>query len=407
MLPKHEIIDSFIPLDLKNALDMPGRYEKESTYAYSFYRLLNRSQNVHLLFKSDGAINDGTEISRYILQLRSTFKPGGDLLEIKDIKFSMPLPGERPIIPPLILSDELKDRLYKWSEKGMSPSAINKMVSCERNFAYRYLLKLQEQKDLQESMESNTIGSIVHFVFEEGLKDAIDEIIKPHHLNSILKNLDELLEAATRKHYNTSITKKGENLLLIESARSTIKKLVKKELEEIKTGEYGEIILNGVESPLNAKFKLKNGKTVSFYGLADKLETADGVTRVVDYKTGNTVKADLKIKSDFEAEFNTGKKNKAIQLLVYCAMLLKEDSNNIGEFVSAGIRSGRNTKSGLLSLEIGGSNKITIESVAKLLDWIQNRLEIISEDGHELEHNHDSNFCEYCVVLDPKKNFWA
>ena len=403
MLPKHEVIDSFIPFDLKMALNMPGRYEKEATYAYSFYRLLNRSKKVHFLFKGEGTTNDGTEVSRYILQLKSTFKPGGEILPIKEVKFSMPLPGSRPTIPPLELSDELKKRLDQWAAKGMSPSAINKMVSCERNFAYRYLLKLQEQRDIQESMESNTIGSIVHFVFEEGLKDSLNKVLKPEHLNSVLENLDDLLEHATAKYYNASIVKKGENLLLIESARSTIKKLIRKEVNELRAPNAEEIIIRGIEDDLEAEYKVENGKTLAFYGLADKLEEANGVTRVVDYKTGITKKKDLQLPADFEEELNKGKKGKAIQLLVYCAMLLKNET----DFVNAGIRSGRNSKSGLLSLEIEGSNQITLESVHKLIAWIQSRLDELHADGHQIEHNHDSNFCEYCVVLDPTKNFWA
>jgi uncharacterized protein YbcI len=320
----------------------------------------------------------------------------------------MPLPGARPHIPPLVLSDKLRSQLEKWSKKGMSPSAINTMVSCERNFAYRYLLKLQEQKDIQESMESNTIGSIVHFVFEEGLKKEIDSILNPEHLNSILDNLDELLEKATTKYYNTSIAKKGENLLLIESARSTIKKLINKELNEMKAPDAEELELLGIESKLTAEYKLANGKTVTLFGLADKVEKANDNTRVVDYKTGNTTDSDLKLKADFKDELSTGKKNKAIQLLVYCAMLLKD--KNLGEhldFVSAGIRSGQNAKAGLLELKIDKSNKITRDSVAQLIEWIQERLEFLEDPGQELEHKDDSNFCQYCVVLDPKKNFWS
>lgn len=403
VLPKHEIPDSFIPLDLKLALKMPGRYEKEAAYAYSFYRLLNRSSKIHFLYKSEGRTNDGTEASRYILQLKSTFKPGGKKLKITDIKYSMPLPGARPDIPPLYLSDDMRVQLKLWSEKGMSPSAINKMVSCERNFAYRYLLKLQEQKDLQENMESNTIGSIVHFVFEKGLKDVIGSKLTTEHLDSILKNLDVLLERATEKYYNTNMVKNGENLLLLESARSTIQKLIRKEISELNSAASEEIILKGIEKKLSAEYPRDDGGSIAFFGLADKLEIADGITRVVDYKTGMTKKSDLKLKGDFEEDLDSGKKSKAIQLLVYCSMLLNDNTRS----VSAGIRSGRNAKSGLLSLEIDGSDKITIESVEKLIKWIQKKIDILSENEHEVHHNHDSSFCEYCAVLDPVKKFWA
>ena len=177
----------------------------------------------------------------------------------------MPLPGARPDIPPLYLSDDMRAQLKLWSEKGMSPSAINKMVSCERNFAYRYLLKLQEQKDLQESMESNTIGSIVHFVFEKGLEDVVGSKLTTAHLDSILKNLDVLLERATEKYYNTNMVKKGENLLLLESARSTIQKLIRKEISELNSAASEEIILKGIEKKLSAEYPREGGGSIAFW----------------------------------------------------------------------------------------------------------------------------------------------
>jgi RecB family exonuclease len=405
LLPKHEISNSFIPLDLKAALKIPGRHEKEAAYAYSFYRLLNRSKNVLLMYKSTGATNDGTEVSRYILQLRNTFKPGGESLHIKNMKFSMPLPGARPIIPELVLTEKMKERLGVWSEKGMSPSAINKLVGCERNFAYRYLMQLSEQKDLQESMESNTIGSIVHFVFEEGLKEVENEILKEHHLKKILNRLDELLEEATKEHYNFSLAKKGENLILIESARSTIKKLVKKEIEELEKDDGEEIIIRGVEQQLQAKYELENGQKVGFYGLADRVEDVNGQKRVIDYKTGKTKQSDLNLKGEWENTLDKGESGKAIQLLVYCAMLLKDVEEDTT--VSAAIRSGRNAKAGLLKLKIDDSEDISKDQIDILIDWISGRLSTLKEEGHTLVHNHESLYCDYCVVLDPPYNPWS
>ncbi len=402
MLPKHEVEDSFIPLDLKHLLKMPGRYEKEATYAYSFYRLFNRSKNVHLLYKSEGATNDGSEISRYILQLKSTFKPGGRLLDIENIKYSMPLPAKRPEIPPLVLSKKMKERVVEWSEEGMSPSAINKMVSCERNFVYRYLLRLKEQTDIQESMESNTIGSIIHYVFEHGLKEFENAFMQPAMLNSVLNRLDELLDLAVEENYNKSITTQGENLILIKSAKRSITKLLNKEINELKRPGAEKILIKGVETEMSEEYTLSNGRVLKFFGLADRIEEADGEIRVVDYKSGNTTSKDLNMKADFEEQFDSGKKGKALQLLVYCAMLFKKFPHL--EYVSSGIRSGRNSKAGLIKLSFNKRDHITKSDIDKLINWIQVRLEDLEEEGRELMHEHDAKYCDYCVVLDPPYN---
>ena len=85
-----------------------------------------------------------------------------------------------------------------------------------------------------ESMESNTIGSIIHYVFEHGLKDFENAFMQPAMLNSVLNRLDELLDLAVEENYNKSITTQGENLILIKSAKRSITKLLNKEINELK-----------------------------------------------------------------------------------------------------------------------------------------------------------------------------
>tara|TARA_B100000767_G_scaffold136647_1_gene129419 strand:+ start:1425 stop:4205 length:2781 start_codon:yes stop_codon:yes gene_type:complete len=396
-MPKQEIIDSYIPADLQNNLGFPGRHEREAAYAYSLYRLLNRSTEIHLLHRTGG--KDGVEASRYILQLKKHF-------ETERLTFNMPLPDERPEIPKLELNDFMKERFNTWMGNGMSPSAINKMLTCERNFTYRYLLKLSEPTDLEESIQSNTLGSIVHKVFEEGLKKtALNITLKASHLKEILSQVNELLADAIAEEYKYGPSDRGENFLLIRSARSTIKKILTREISEL-NNDGSTITITGLEEKIDATYTLKDGREIKFFGMADRVEKIDGVTRVVDYKTGQTTQSELNLKDsksgDWDGEdgkLNRGKAGKALQLMVYCAMLLKRNENL--DVVNAAIRSGRNVHSGLLTLTINDSKDITKDDVNRFLDWIGMRLAAFRENGKKISHNEDSHYCEYCVVLDP------
>jgi hypothetical protein len=138
ILPKHEIVDSYLPADLKHSINMPGRHEREAAYAYSVYRLLNRSTKVQLLYRTSGKGSE--EMSRYILQFLHSYKPVED--KITKSIFSMPSPKARPEIPVITLTEKMRDRIEVWAKEGISPSALNKLLSCERNFIYRYLLIL-------------------------------------------------------------------------------------------------------------------------------------------------------------------------------------------------------------------------------------------------------------------------
>ena len=67
-LPKNGGDSSFIPYNLRKAFGMTTIEHKNSVYAYYFYRLIQRAENITLLYNtaSDG-LNRG-EMSRFMLQ---------------------------------------------------------------------------------------------------------------------------------------------------------------------------------------------------------------------------------------------------------------------------------------------------------------------------------------------------
>jgi ATP-dependent helicase/nuclease subunit B len=397
ILPKNKMIDSYLPADLMHSLNMPGRHEREAAYAYSVYRLLNRSIKVQLLYRTSG--ENSEEMSRYLLQFLHSYKPLKGSLTTST--FSMPIPKSRPEIPAIKLTDKMRDRIDIWAKEGISPSALNKLLSCKRNFIYRYLLRLLEPNELEENIDSSTLGSIVHHVFEHGLADALKQTLQPHHIKSILQNLDNFLDNAVEYYYKHGVSDSGENLLLIRSAKSTIKKMLNQELLELNKGKGELMTITALEESLEATYTLSDGGKVKFFGYADRLEDISGVTRVVDYKTGITTQTDLNLKDDWNIEggkLDKGNASKALQLLVYCCILLKDKT--LLE-VRASIRSGRNAHSGLLNLKIGKRKDINRQDIDMLIDWISNKLSDFKEKGREISHNEDSHYCDYCVVLDP------
>ena len=114
------------------------------------------------------------------------------------------------------ITDGMRDRLKQWSSEGMSPSAINTLLQCPRNFAYRYLYKMGEATELQTAMEASTLGSVVHWVMEHGLTEVEGHVLQVHHLENIRLALDGLLEQALESEYNTALVKRGENVLQLE-----------------------------------------------------------------------------------------------------------------------------------------------------------------------------------------------
>ena len=406
-VPQTSVPDSFLPMDLRHALHMPGPREREARYAYLVHRLMNRSKEVHLLYRQGSDKKDGGEPSRYLMQLEDSFhKANGEpYLRVERVVHQLPLPEARPEIPSMEITDGMRDRLQQWSSEGMSPSAINTLLQCPRNFAYRYLYKMGEATELQTAMEASTLGSVVHWVMEHGLTEVEGHVLQVHHLENIRLALDGLLEEALESEYNTALVKRGENVLQLEIARTTLLKLLRQEMKELSSGEPAPYIVK-LEQELHSRHPGTGAGDLAFRGFADRREEVRGLPRVVDYKTGKVEAKELKLKDDWTAQLERGTKGKALQLVVYATMVLASlDPDAQEQGVLACIRSGRNVREGLLHLSIDGETLIKPQHAQTFIDWLSDKLEAYIASGNHVVHNADAKYCEHCVVLDPPESF--
>lgn len=407
IVPQTSMPDSFLPLDLRSHLGMPGPREREARYAYLIHRIFHRAREVHLLHRSSPDRKDGGEPSRYLMQLAGSFhkKDGTPYLRVHPIIHQLPLPDARPEMRPMTVTDVMRNRLSNWAADGMSPSAINTLLQCPRNFAYRYLYKMGEATELKSSMEASTLGSVVHWVMEHGLKAAQGHLLTTGHLDQVAASIDTLLEQALESEYNASLVHRGENVLQLEIARATIQKFLRQEKGELASGTPAPLIVE-LEQKLRSDHPGTAFGTMAFRGIADRRETVRGVPRVVDYKSGKVEAKELKLKGDWTEQLEGGDKPKALQLIVYATMVLASLSPEDGEKgVLAAIRSGRNVREGLLSLRINGEPLILPQHAETFVHWLADRLTEFAATDHVLEHKSDAKYCEHCVVLDPTDNF--
>lgn len=390
-LPKTSPDESFIPADLRAAHGLPMRHEREAAFAYSLYRLLHSAQEVHLVHLSEV---DAAEPSRYLEQLKRSFRPGGKALELERVAVAPPLPGPRPEVQPLVWNDELRDRLRSWAAQGASPSALNTLFTCERNFLYSYLLRLREPRELEEQMAASTFGSIVHHVLEHGLKEVCGRVVTRTDLQAILDQLPQLLKAAAAQEFNAAFTESGENFLSLVLAEATVRKLVQQEMLEIEEGAVRT--LEKLEADIHRTFEGPAALgPLKLRGKADRIEREDGLVRIVDYKTGKVEQRDVDLKAGWQETVFEGKKAKAVQLLAYAA--ISEETP-----VRAAIRSGRAARSGLLELRIEKNGLVEADQVRAFVELLGAALTERLEPGRTATHAHDAKYCPYCVELNPE-----
>lgn len=400
-LPKSSLPESFIPFDLRHMWGLPGRHQREAIYAYYTYRLMNRSKEIHFLFRGQ---DEAAEPSRYLLQLERSFRPNGsDLLSLRQVSVHSALPNKRPEIQPLEWTPWAEDQLVEWAERGISPSAWNTFMACKRDFYYKYILRLHEQDEFEDEMTASTFGTIVHKVLEDGFNTLKNRVLKSEDLKALIENIPPLLLASVEEEYSLALTESGENYLHFAIAEATLKKLISIELDELNSGQPRTV--TAVEADLNHAFSFDRGpfQTVRLHGKADRIDLEGGEVVVTDYKTGAVKASELALKGDWLERLAQGKSTKALQLLIYSAIALETLGPQHGPLttVQSGIRSGKNAREGLLKLKIDSRDRITREDASQLLGWLVEQLEGLHGSTQGLDHETEARFCAYCTVLDP------
>lgn len=405
-LPKSSLPESFIPFDLRHMWRLPGRHQREAIYAYYTYRLMNRSKEIHFLYRGQ---DEAAEPSRYLLQFERSFRPNGkDVLPLKQVNVHSALPGKRPEISPLEWTPWAQGELVEWANRGISPSAWNTFMACKRDFYYKYILRLHEQDEFEDEMTASTFGTIVHKVLEDGFNGLKNRVLQTEDLERLMKNIPPLLQASVAEEYSLALTESGENYLHFAIAEATLRKLISIELKELEGDKVRTV--TAVEADLNHAFGIESSPfaTVRLHGKADRIDLEGGEVVVTDYKTGSVKESELALKGDWLERLAQGKSSKALQLLIYSAIALETLGADGGSLASvqSGIRSGKNAREGLLKLKIDGRDRITREDAHQLLGWLVEQLEALHGSQHGLEHESEARFCAYCAVLDPVPTYF-
>ena len=159
--PLSKSSNSLIPYDVKRFFEMPVYKDRDAIFSYHFYRLMQRSQNIHLIYNSDSSDFGSYEKSRFIYQLEHELKNNKNIL-INNFYLKF---GKAELLNSDIeieKDDDIIKILSSLTERGFSPSSLSKYINCSLQFYFKYVLKLTEQDEVEENIESSTLGTVIH-----------------------------------------------------------------------------------------------------------------------------------------------------------------------------------------------------------------------------------------------------
>lgn len=315
-------IQSMIPMNLRKAFRLPVQEQNDAIYAYTFYRLLHRAEEVHLIYTTAGEQGKSSEMSRFIQQMRVELpisKPESVLVPVN-------LTPNQPIVlaktPGMlaILSRYFKPMGEEEAEKKFSASALNMYLDCRLRFYLRYVAQLKEKEEVVTTIDPMTFGTLLHrgiellYEIPEG-KDFRD--LDSHEIERLLPQVPQAVERAFRELYKKE---DGEELLLTGQLQIA-KEVLAKYNEAVLAYDQrnGDFRIIGLEKEHLAHLRIETEegpKEVALGGVIDRMDIKDGVVRLLDYKTGKDTKKVSTIASLFDRDDK--KRNKAaMQTFLY------------------------------------------------------------------------------------------
>ena len=152
---------SFIPYALRKAYGLTTVDHKVAIYQHYFHRLLQRAQDVTILYNN--STNDGQtgEMSRFMLQLMVENGLNIQFQRLKAGQQSL-IHTPRAIDKTPAVMEILRHRLAP-AEGGISPTAVSLYLRCQLRFYYKYVCNLIEPDDNDDDLIDNRIfGNIFH-----------------------------------------------------------------------------------------------------------------------------------------------------------------------------------------------------------------------------------------------------
>lgn len=405
-LPKAGGESSFIPYNLRKAFGMTTIEHKNAVYAYYFYRLIQRAENITLLYNtsSDG-LNRGEE-SRFMLQLlvegpheitREYLEAGQSPQNTLEIQIEK--------------TPEILRRLYRAYDTAqpesviLSPSALNTYLDCRLRFYYRYVAGLKTPDEVSAEIDSALFGTIFHLSAQLAYTDltANGKMIQREDLERLLRDEIKLQgyvdQAFKQELFKVAPEEKpeynGVQLINSKVIVSYLKQLLRNDLQ------YTPFEMVAMEKKVSEKITIETALgplTLRLGGTIDRMDAKEGTLRIVDYKTGGSPKIPANIEQLFTP--SETRPNYIFQTFLYAAIMSRKQPLMVAPALLYIHRAASESYSPVIEMGEPRKPKIPVNNFAFFEDEFRERLQALLEEifdeKESFTQTEDIKKCAYC-----------
>ena len=288
-MPKKSDDNSLIPYPLREAFGLTTIRHRISVFAYYFFRLLQRTEHVTLMYNENSSGVKNNEMSRFMRQMMAETD-----LPIRYIRLTPE--NEQSNKQLTIKADktaemikQLEDR-YKVKEghmpKMLSPTAINTYLQCPMQFYFKYVAGMVVKQKVEDGITPALMGTFFHDsaqrVYEKLAKKYGTTTFTADMLRPLVENKEtQLLPLIEMPDFESN---SGLPLIIRNVILEYLCQLIRYDIYHAPVTVYKmeeDYALNiDIAEPGQPSFPICIG------GRIDRLDRCENGMKVVDYKTG-------------------------------------------------------------------------------------------------------------------------
>lgn len=406
VFPRRSSGTSFIPPELRKGFGLPTYEYQDAVWAYYFYRMIRRAENVWMVYDSRTEGLRAGEESRYIKQLELHFK--ADIV--------------RHVARPAVSVDPKTEEIRKTPEdvetirsSFLSASSLQNYLYCPAKFYFHTVMKLKAEDEVAESLDAGMIGNVFHntmcalysgpfamdpdFPMDRGTmkkhsRDALRNITRDY-IRSWL-NKPDAVRARIRSLIKAELHTfevSGRNLVFENVILQYVMKVLSRDLECLEARGTDSFEVLGLEQERFLDFD-----GFRFKGYIDRMDRfSPEEIRIVDYKTGKVGDDDINVFDDNAQEVvdaifgpdNSKRPKIALQMFLY-DLFVEKDAGE-GTVVS-------NAVYAPARLFVSSVQSIPASPVFTSLmkERLSEMLREISDTSVPFSRTEDANTCSHC-----------
>lgn len=300
-MPKGINDTSFIPHAIRKAFDLTTIDHKVSIYSYYFHNLLQRAEDVTILYNNSTEDGQRGEMSRFMLQL---MVESSHAIRRESLQSEIATSNTQSLV--IEKDDRCQSILNQMTH--LAPTSIIDYIRCPLQFFYRRIAEIEEPDDVEdeEGIDNRIFGNIFHRAAELIYKELTTQgpVISQGTILDFLKR-PARLEMIVNQAFNEELFhQEGPSKAPMYNGLQLInRQVIIGYLQQLlrMDAKHPRFTIKGLEESAYEKMTVNTSigtRTLNIGGIIDRLdmvtnENGEPQIRVIDYKTGRAPSAQV------------------------------------------------------------------------------------------------------------------